>query len=136
MKRYNYFDDDPEELEPKRRIINLDFDIRSVGNIIKQRFEYLAHGDVLDDFKQIREMPNLTALFLKVLAFVLFLVFVAVIIISFSHTINAQNKKTDKFNKDAGKICSSYITEYGAAKSERLDSTVYGKDMARVTGLC
>lgn len=136
MKRYNYFDDDPEELEPKRRIVNLDFDIRSVGNSIKQRFEYLAHGDVLDDFKQIREMPNLTALFLKVLAFVLFLVFVAVIIISFSHTISAQNKKTDKFNKDAGKICSSYITEYGAAKPERLDSTVYGKDMARVTGLC
>lgn len=132
MSKYNYFDDEPEELEPKKRFkINIDF--KSLAINTKQTIESLVHGDTL---KEIYQLPNLRTALLKLLALVLFLLFILIFIVSFSHSINAQNEKNSQFAADAGKVCTNYITQYGTGKWVSLDSSVYGKSMARLTGLC
>lgn len=135
MRKYNYFDDEPEELEPKKSIIpKIDF-----GDITfkaRETFDSIAHGEPFERLKEISEFPNLKGATLKIGAFVLFVVALIIFILAFSHTISSQNKKSELFYADAGKVCTDYITEYGSVKWEILDKDTYGKNMARMTGLC
>lgn len=134
-RRYNYFDDEPEVLEEKEKVFSLS-NAKRIKENAKITFEELAHGEVLKDIREIREMPNLQILVLKMTAVVLFIVMVIVFIIVFSHTITSQNNKNHQYYEDAGKVCTDYITRYGSVKWENLDSDTYGEDMARMTGLC
>lgn len=135
MKKYNYFDDDPEELVPvTKKEHSLNFN-KLAGNA-KQSIEDFVHGNTFEDFKEIKEMPNLKAAMLKLTAFILFLLAVVIFVIAFSHSIHSQNEKNEQFYTDAGKVCTDYLTDYGIIKWERLDSDEYGSGMTRLTGLC
>lgn len=140
MRRYNYFDDEPEEPRQNKRHYSLPnlkkADFRKITDNAKITFEEIAHGEVLNDIKELRELPNLRALVLKITAAALSLIAVILFIIIFSHTINSQNNKSQQFYIDAGKVCTDYITEFGSVKWESLNSDSYGEDMAKMTGLC
>ncbi|MCH5321403.1 MAG: hypothetical protein J1E36_06540 [Eubacterium sp.] len=137
MRKYNYFDDEPEVIESKnKKIIIPRIDFSSLAESIKRSSKAIAHGEALQEVKELNSMPNLKKLALKLLAFVLFIIFIVVFILIFSHSISSQNKKNALFYTDAGKVCTDYITNYGSVKWESMDSDTYGKDMARLTGLC
>lgn len=135
VRKYNYFDDEPEYTEP-RKIKLPKFDFSSLAQNTKSVFDDIAHGEALEEIKEFKEMPNLKRAALKLSAFVLFVIFIIISILIFSHSINSQNKKNELFRTDAGKVCTDYITEYGSVKWESLDSDTYGKNMARLTGFC
>lgn len=134
-QKYNYFDDEPEVLEKKEKRPFLPSAKRITQNV-KVTFEELAHGEAVKDIRLIKEMPNLQVAILKLVALVLFLVAIIIFVIAFSHSISSQNTKNQQFYEDAGKVCTQYITRYGAVKWEALDSEIYGEDTARMTGLC
>ncbi len=135
MRKYNYFDDDPEELEIKTSSkVNIDFS--SFARKARYTVEDFIHSNSFDDAKALLRLPNFSSMLFKAAAFVIFVVIIVVFILIFSHTINSQNDKIDKFYNDAGKVCTDYITEYGIPKFDSLDSADYGKGMARLTGLC
>lgn len=139
VRKYNYFDDPPKPGEEKSsKLPKIDFS--KLFYKTKSSFDNIVHGDTvnekINDIKELRELPNLQIRLMKLMAFVLFIIFIIIIIITFSHTIHSQNKKNEKYYNDAGKVCVDYITEYGSIKWETLDSDTYGKDMARMTGLC
>ncbi|MGN1202991.1 MAG: hypothetical protein ACI4RF_06815, partial [Eubacterium sp.] len=135
MRKYNYFDDDPEEFAPKKNVVPK-INFRSFAQNTKTTFEQIAHGEALNDLKELRKMPNLEKALLQLSAFALFVIFIIVFILIFSHTISSQNKKNDLFHTDAGKVCTDCITEYGSVKWESLDKDTFGNGMARLTGLC
>lgn len=133
MKKYNYYDDESEETgrNDKKKLISLKF-----GNIakeVKSAAGSIVHGDALS---KLNEMPLLKKRLKKV--FIAFLVFLVlfIFIFSVSHSIASHNKANENFCKDAGKVCTEYIKEYGSVKWEELDDTIYGENKARLTGLC
>lgn len=140
MKKYNYFDDPPEretgsdKNNGESKKLNVDF--KKLFTQMKSTIDDFVHGEALDGIKKLREKPSLQIRFMRLLAFALFVIFICVIVIMFSHTINSQNKKNERFCSDAGRVCSEYISEYGATKWELMDSTVFGEDTARMLGLC
>lgn len=136
LKRYNYFDDEPEFPEKTHTFKFDKSDLKKIAGNAKVTFEEIAHGKVIDDVKELRELPNLRALILKLSAFVLFLLAILVFVIAFSHTISSQNDKNEQFFIDASNVCTSYIKQYGSVKWESLNSKDYGDDMAKMTGLC
>lgn len=140
MSKYNYFDDEPEEpLRKKNNFSGIKLkksDFGKLADNAKIAFEEIAHGEAFNDIKELRELPNLRALILKVFAFCVFVVVIAVFIIAFSHTISSQNSKNHQFYVDAGKVCTDYIKAYGSVKWESINSKEYGEDMAKMTGLC
>lgn len=135
MRKYNYFDDEPEELEQKKRVFPK-IDFRSAAQNIRYRLEQAAHGNTFEEIKELGELPNLKKAALKIFAFVLFIVFIIIFILVFALSISSQNKKSELFYTDAGKVCTDYITDYGSVKWESLDDSIYGEGMARLTGLC
>ena len=68
------------------------------------------------------------------LVFVFFLVF-AVMVFATMHSVDSENKRIAKFNADAGKVCSQYITKFGNCSYENLYSS-YGVTGYRMSGLC
>ncbi len=136
---YNYFDDDEVNVAREKSGEEIFKRIRERVNPgrLAQNAKYavddIIHGEAA---REMRELPNVRNAMMKLLATVLFVVFILIFIIGFSHTIHSQNKKLSQFNTDAGKICTDIITQYGSVKWERLDSNTYGKDTARLTGLC
>lgn len=137
MKKYNYFDDEPEMEEHnggnsiQNMVKNIDF--HSIAHNAKNAFDSVISGEAVDKIKQ---LPDAKKTLLKLLAFILFIAAVLCSVLIFSHTINSQNEKNDKFCKDAGKVCTDYIVDLGTMKWENLDSKEYGENMARLTGLC
>ena len=140
MKKYNYFDDEPEELETvRRKAVNrkrIQPDFSKFAGNARQSIEDFIHGNTFEDLKEIKEMPYLKAAILKITAFTLFILTIIIFVIVFSHSISSQNKKNEQFYTDAGKVCTDYLTDYGIVKWERLDSDEYGSGMTRLTGLC
>lgn len=140
MRKYNYFDDEPEEFDSKSKFggkINLsEINFNDIFKSVKSFFEDIIHGETLNNIKDIIELSYLKNAVLKLGAAVLFILFLVIFIFSFSHSINSQNKKSGVFYADAGKVCTDRITEYGSIKWEPMDSEKYGKNMARLTGFC
>jgi hypothetical protein len=68
------------------------------------------------------------------LIFVFLVVFVLLVFTTL-HAVSSENKRISKFNTDAGKICSQYITKYGNCSYENLYSQ-YGIMGYRMKGLC
>ena len=135
MRKYNYFDDEPEEIEKDKKILpHIDFDL--VLEKIKSGLSRLASGEILDDIRELRTMPNLKRAVLKLTAFAVFLIFVILFIIIFTATINSQNNKTELFLADAGKVCTDYMTKYGPIKSEPMKIDSSDDELFMLTGLC
>ena len=68
------------------------------------------------------------------LVFVFLIVF-ALLVFATLHAVDSENKRIAKFNTDAGKVCSQYITKYGNCSYENLYSS-YGVMGYRMKGLC
>lgn len=134
MRKYNYFDDEPD-VEERSLIekITDKIDLYKIKRNVVSTVEDVIHGDAIEELK---ELPNLKKALLKILAAVISLIIIVCFILIFSHSVNSQNRSNEQFCKDAGKVCTNYITEYGPIKWETLDSEKYGKNKARLTGLC
>ncbi len=134
MKRYNYFDDDPQEdIRKKCRFSLPDIDFREIADFIGTAVHYVMSGELAE---RLHGLPDIKRRLLKLLAFVLFLIFVLLFVLIFMHAINAQNEKNDQFCKDAGTVCTDYMVKLGTVKWESLDAKKYGENTARLTGLC
>lgn len=68
------------------------------------------------------------------LIFVFLIVFVLLVFTTL-HAVSSENKRIAKFDSDAGKVCSQYITKYGNCSYENLYSS-YGVMGYRMKGLC
>lgn len=138
MRKYNYFDDEPEEAVQKsvKKLALPKVDFYDAFHNVKSAFHRIAHGETLENIKEIIELSYLQNAALKLIAFVFFVVFIIVFVLVFSHTVSSQNKRIDQFYTDAGKVCMDYMTEYGSIKWDNLDEDTYGDNMARLTGLC
>lgn len=135
MRKYNYFDDEPEEYEIRKGgPRNIDF--KAFFQNVKASFKKLVRGEAFAEIRELEKLPNLRIAALKLFAVILFILFIIIFISVFSHMISSQNKKNELFYTDAGKVCTDYITEYGSVKWELLDEEIYGEDAARLTGLC
>ena len=139
MSRYNYFDDDDENLRRENVFSKFSLkkiDLKKININARSKIDEILHGGTLSDIAQFKEMPNLQRAALKILAFVLFIIAVIIFTLCFSHTIQTRKEKNDLFYADAGKVCTDYITDYGTIKSELLDKEIYGENKAKLTGLC
>ena len=133
MSRYNYFDDD-DEIEAR---FNADGKPRFSLDYIKSRADAVVYGMAHNEtLEELSALPNLKRAILKFLAFLMLVVAVALAVLIFAHNINSNNDRLEKYRKDAAKVCTQYITKYGAVRWEKLDSSVYGENKARLTGLC
>ena len=72
---------------------------------------------------------------LMIILIVAFLVFVTLLVSLTVLSVKHENKRIEKFNSDAGKVCSQYVTKYGTASYENLYPS-YGVSGYRMTGLC
>lgn len=159
MRRYNYFDDDPPEKEKSEfksqfkidiKSINLKkldikkfdakTDIKKLAHIVKEKTDTIVHNEALQkkfsNAKTVSVSSDRKTVLLKLSAFVFFILAIIIFILIFNHSINLQNKKNHQYYADAGKVCTDCIIDHGISKFENLKSDEYGKDMARLTGLC
>lgn len=72
--------------------------------------------------------------FLKIMASVIFVLFILLFILSFGITIHNNTNKSNKFVKDAGAVCTKIMSNHGVGKTETLDIK-YGENLYRLTGL-
>ncbi|MGN1421146.1 MAG: hypothetical protein ACI4XC_06505 [Eubacterium sp.] len=133
MKRYNYFDDEPEKTgrKDKKKLFVSKF--KNVAEEVKQTADDVFHGEALTE---LNEMPLLKKRIMKISIAALVLAVLLIFIISVAHSIASHNRANETFREDAGKVCTEYIKEFGSVKWEALDETLYGENKARLTGLC
>lgn len=151
MSKYNYFDDlpliypgdEPQSAENvkvgahKASARSASLTPRGISaDSARAAVKKIMQSEVIDEVKEIGSLPNLRTRLLKLTAFLLALIAVAVFIFAFSRTISSQNDKINKFYADAGKVCTDYIKSYGTVKWEPMDEEIYGEGMTRLTGLC
>lgn len=140
MSKYNYFDDEIEEINEKRagsgkKSKNAKINLSPIINKIK-KIEATAVEEAEEDVEIIEKFPLLRHEVIKGLWIFGIIVLIIVIAASFSVSLSSKNKKAEQFDKDAGNICINYIKKYGAVKWEALDETTYGENKAKLTGLC
>lgn len=133
MKKYNYYDDEPQEQPSGAERGNFTKRIKNALSAVGGAVADIVHGDTV---AMLRELPHLRKRVMKIGAAVLAVLAVIIFVAVFSHTINHQNRKNDAFCEDAGRVCTEYIKEYGSIKWETLDEAKYGENQARLTGLC
>ena len=133
MKKYNYFDDEPDEVFDGSESKKITAKLKNTAEEIKETADEIIHGEAIE---ALGEMPYLRHRILKITAAVLFVIALLIFIIVLSHTISVQNSKNEQFCKDAGNVCTEYIREFGSIKYDALDPNVYGENRARLTGLC
>ncbi|MCR5207101.1 MAG: hypothetical protein K6C14_01310 [Eubacterium sp.] len=74
-------------------------------------------------------------------AFVIFIMMIITVLIFagfiavFMHQMTAENERISLFSTEAGKVCTSYVRDYGSPSYENLYTT-YGVDGCRLTGIC
>ena len=152
MSRYNYFDDDQDDVlemlrEKSREATaaeqNRNHEKAELVDAIKafskgsgEKIKHVAHAvaekNLLDELESIKQSKRIAVTLVMLLVVVL--VFASMVGI-FMHSINKENERISAFNADAAKVCSEYITKYGNTGYENLydDFKVEGY---RMTGLC
>lgn len=132
MKKYNYFDDDCDLPEPSS----------SAKDKIKNFFGFLADKSLdlkdimIEDGKAIGELkqyPNLRTLVKRCVIAAVVLIIVIVFVCVFAFSVSSSDRRNERFCSDAGKVCTDYIAEYGAVRSEKMDEK-YGENLSRLTG--
>lgn len=140
LSRYNYFDDDDDIVQSnKQRSLPTHISRQEIAEAIKAfsatektKIKRAAHNisdtTSLDElFKSKRRIVTLVLVLVVIIVFAAMIAVVAV-------QMNVENKRIDKFNADAGKVCSDYIKSYGNCNYENLYSS-YGIEGYRMTGL-
>ena len=175
MKKYNYFDDDNDDIqsilssfdapkEQKKDEINKDLEsigkaraeIKKAQAKEKQKQNRDAVLQAVKDFskksgekiktvahavkeknvsEEIEKLSKRKKTRVTVALVFLFLLIFAIMILATLHSVSSENKRIAKFDADAGKVCSQYITKYGNCSYENLYST-YGITGYRMNGLC
>lgn len=69
-------------------------------------------------------------------AFVCFILAVIIGITSISSVISVSNKRIERFNKEAGIVCTKYIAEYGDCKYDLTETASGGNEYYSMTGVC
>lgn len=132
MKKYNYFDDDCDLYEPSS----------SVKDKIKDFFGFLADRSLdlkeilLEDGKaidELKEYPNIRKLIKHCIIAAAVLIVVIICVCIFAFSVSSSDRQNERFCSDAGKVCTDYIAEYGAVRSEKMDEK-YGENLSRLTG--
>lgn len=130
MRKYNYFDDEPEYKESiKDKII-----VYAVCayDALKDRIFGSSRPTRAQAKEKIYSAFDKRGTLLKVLSFLLFMIFTACIIFAFIANINGSNKQLKKYYADAGAVCSEIMAVSGSCKT----SSANGKDMWNMNGLC
>ncbi len=132
MKKYNYFDDEPEYEESlKDKIIVYAvcaYDTvkdRISGKISSARTHNEAEERISTIFDRRGKL-------LRALSVLLFIIFTACIVFAFVSNINSSSKRLKKYYADAGAVCSEIMTSCGSCKTTAAD----GKDLWNMNGLC
>lgn len=139
MSKYNYFDDDDIVEEKKSKPLSKHLSRQELADAIKA-FSVAEKSKIKRTAQNISDTTSLDEL-LKSKKRIVTLVLVLVVIIVFAGMIaivavqmNLENSRINKFNSDAGKVCSDYIKNYGNCSYENLYSS-YGIEGYRMTGL-
>lgn len=134
MKKYNYFDDDYEEVQNenvsaadkmKLFFYSLSNHTEHVKAVLRRDGEIIA---------ELQQYPNLRKKLMKWAALLIFILALIICVCIFSHSVNSLNRDNERFCTDAGKVCTDYIAKYGACRYEELDEK-HGKNLARMTGV-
>jgi len=134
IKRYNYFDDEPEYKESafdklKNRVVVYAvcaYDALKDKGIAGHMPKGRARG-------KIKNVIDRRGALLNFIAFLLFIAAIGCIVAVFISNINSSNESLKKYYSDAGKVCSEIITSYGSCKTAGADRS---RDLWQMNGLC
>ena len=138
MKKYNYFDDEADEIEEVKKSSSKKtgkIDLSAIINKFK-KIEATVHEEAEEDIEVVEKFPLLRSAVIKGLWIAGAILIAIIMAVSFSVSLNSKNKKAEQFNKDAGNVCINYIKKYGSVKWEALDEAKYGENKAKLTGVC
>lgn len=133
-KKFNYFDDVPDET-----LFASDSKKASAARAALaglKRLEATVCEEAEEDIAQLNELPLLKHAIKKAVVIAGIILLIIIFVVSFSVSLKSKTKRAEQFNKDAGNICINYIKSYGSIKWEELDSSEYGENKAKLTGLC
>jgi len=138
VKKYNYFDDEADEIEEVKKSNSKKpgkIDLSTIINKFK-KIEATVHEEAEEDIEVVEKFPLLRSAVIKGLWIAGAILIAIIMAVSFSVSLNSKNKKAEQFNKDAGNVCINYIKKYGSVKWEALDEAKYGENKAKLTGVC
>ena len=136
MKKYNYFDDEADEIEEVKKSNSKKPGKIDLSTIIYKfkKIEATVHEEAEEDIEVVEKFPLLRSAVIKGLWIAGAILIAIIMAVSFSVSLNSKNKKAEQFNKDAGNVCINYIKKYGSVKWEALDEAKYGENKAKLTG--
>ena len=116
MKKYNYFDDEADEIEEVKKSSSKKtgkIDLSAIINKFK-KIEATVHEEAEEDIEVVEKFPLLRSAVIKGLWIAGAILIAIIMAVSFSVSLNSKNKKAEQFNKDAGNVCINYIKKYGS----------------------
>lgn len=134
MRKYNYFDDEPEYEESALNKIKEKVVVYAVCayDALKSRIFGNNTPSRQDIEEKAEEVLSRRGRLLKALSAVLFLIFTALIVIIFVSNIHSSNRELKKYYSDAGTVCSEIMTNCGTCKTSASDVI----SMWNMGGLC
>lgn len=111
MKKYNYFDDEADEIEEVKKSNSKKpgkIDLSTIINKFK-KIEATVHEEAEEDIEVVEKFPLLRSAVIKGLWIAGAILIAIIMAVSFSVSLNSKNKKAEQFNKDAGNVCINYI---------------------------
>lgn len=123
MKKYNYFDDEPEYEESALNKIKEKVVVYAVCayDTVKSRIFGSNAPSRHDIEEKAEDVLSRKGRLLKALSAVLFLIFTALIVIIFISNIHSSNRELKKYYTDAGTVCSDIMTNFGSCKTAASD---------------
>lgn len=122
MKKYNYFDDEADEIEEVKKSNSKKtgkIDLSTIINKFK-KIEATVHEEAEEDIEVVEKFPLLRSAVIKGLWIAGAILIAIIMAVSFSVSLNSKNKKAEQFNKDAGNVCINYIKKYGSVEGRLL----------------
>ena len=110
--------------------------VKSLSQNIGKKTTTVAHA--IKDKGLTQELESLSRkkkIRVTILLIVVFLLFFALLVSTTVLSVRNENKRIEKFNSDAGKVCAQYISKYGNCSYENLMNS-YGISGYKMTGLC
>lgn len=130
MSKYNYFDDEPEYKESvKDKVIVYAI---CAYDAVKDRLKNIDKPSDSYAGTKIEAVLNKKGSLLKILSGLMFIIFIALIVLAFIFNVNSSSKRLKKYYTDAGNVCSEIMTSYGTCKTSASDS----KELWNMNGLC
>ncbi|MBE6816427.1 MAG: hypothetical protein E7520_01840 [Ruminococcaceae bacterium] len=148
MKKYNYFDDDdlildeirnrvktaePEQKHDRAEVLDA---IRAFSKDGSEKVISVARTALRrNPFEELENASKRKKRWVTAFMFFVFILFFVLLVLITVHSVTKQNEKIEKFNADAGTVCTQYIVQYGSCNYENLYDK-YKVQGYRMTGLC